>query len=329
MIEGDPLPLCNLTDHRGLASPINDRADHLSRQLPVGELEVVGHDVVDPELGCDGVGHGREPAGDHGRPHPGPLQRADKGPCPRCQPDAPRHPCDGIGVETLQQGDPLAEGLGEIDVPLHGLPCDLDHPIGHPGLLREQIDGLVLDQGGVDIDDHKTFGSTFQGALLHGDVDTTGRGRPPQPGAEIIEIAPVDGHLVGDDRVSGESLDTVDVPPTLRHGLGYGTEGLRPHLGGDHGHHRRLATPTTWGLLQRVEIDIETLFPAEEEQILHRRPVRRDREHDIKCQPSPDHHLLDVVDVGPRLGEHSHEAGGDPGTVGSRHPHQNRSLSGH
>ena len=67
--------------------------------------------------------------------------------------DRPLRALHDVGLEARQGRDPLPQALGEVEFPAHGALRDRLDLWSGPGVLGEQFDDLVLEQGGVGIED--------------------------------------------------------------------------------------------------------------------------------------------------------------------------------
>ena len=129
---------------------------------------------------------------------------------------------DDGSVESGQQRHPLPQGLGEVDLASHR-GCRQLRDLALATCPRgQQVDGLVLQQGGVHVHHHQPHGPAVQAAALYRDVDAEMRRllgqRGPQPGrigAGYVELDA--GH-----RATGQPPDPVDVGAVRRHPAGYG-----------------------------------------------------------------------------------------------------------
>ena len=86
----------------------------------------------------------------------------------------------GLQVAFLQTGQephPLAQRVREVDLTRHGGLGDRGDLRAAPATLRQQVDHLSLQQGGVRVQHDQVLRTAVQPGRLHGDVDLTARRR--------------------------------------------------------------------------------------------------------------------------------------------------------
>ena len=146
-------------------------SDHLAGQPPVDDLERVGVRVVQTELGLEPVGEDGEPAGHHRHREAHPLQGRDERPRSGGQADPRRRPVDRRHLEPGQSAYPLAERGLEVELTGHRRSGHRLHLGPAAGLVGQQLDHLVGDQGRVDVHHHQPLGPPLEAVDLDGDVD--------------------------------------------------------------------------------------------------------------------------------------------------------------
>ena len=101
--------------------------------------------------------------------------------------------------------------------------------------------------------------------------------------------------------------------------------GLRADRVTDQGHHR---TRYHLGglIVDDIEVDIQPVLPPEEQQVLDGRLPLTDGDQHIERQPTAYQHLFHIVDVCVALCEHTHQLGGDSGSVPPGDAHENRRI---
>ena len=214
-------------------------------------------------------------------------------------------PGDGCLVEALEQADPLAQRLLEVDRPVQGEIREVGAPLLGTSLPGEEIYDLLLDQRRVDVHDHHPLASTFQTVALDGDVDRALRRRSHQVLSHAVEIPVADQELIAHHRVAGKAVDAVDVPSGVGNRGGDRAEVFGADTHTYHCHHRHRAGRGR-GVVDLLELDIEAALPSEEEKISDRGPLAGDSDEHIEGETPTDDNLLDVVDLDLRLGEHRH-----------------------
>ena len=129
----------------------HDICRQLAGEFAVHDLQAVGQAKVDTRGGYDLVGNLVETAAHHAdlpalavrRAHE--LQRAG----------GKRHALKGALEHALvqagEQPHTLLERLLKVQLAAHGALGDLRHLLAHAGFLAQQVDNLLVDEGGVDI----------------------------------------------------------------------------------------------------------------------------------------------------------------------------------
>src|SRR5690606_32095795 len=112
---------------------------------------------------------------------------------------------------ALEQRDPAAQRLLEVEFAAHRLGGDPGDLVGAAGVLGEQLDDLALDQRGVDVHHDQVLGAALQAGGLQGDVDLLGGRLGGEVAAEPLRVGAGDLQLDGGDRVAGQPLDPLDV----------------------------------------------------------------------------------------------------------------------
>src|SRR3954453_8915747 len=134
----------------GLARPVDHGADDAAGEAAVDDLELVGPPVVDAEVLGEPVGDLGEAAGDQREAVAEAAQDAHQRPGARGQDQLVVHLGEGGLGDPLEQRDPLAEGLLEVELAAHRPLRDLSDAFGVARVGGEQLDHLALDQRGVD-----------------------------------------------------------------------------------------------------------------------------------------------------------------------------------
>lgn len=257
-----------------------------------------------------------KPAGDQPDAEPETLQGAQQGPGAGGERDLLPHGVEDRRREAGQGRHPLVQALGEVDLTAHG-------PLGHlgderlaPGMPSEQFDDLILDEGGVDIENDEPATAAGEPGRGDGDVDPLFAGDPGQFAAEHGEVGPGDVELHGGHREAGQPPDAVDVGAVGgqacrdRGHVGRREGGGQEHdrrptgppppvvaVSGAHGHRH----PQVMGDL----VDGPTQFLL----VLVRAEQHR------QGQQTPDDDLFDVEDGGPDPADPLEEGAGDSGAV--------------
>ncbi len=98
------------------------------------------------------------------------MQGADQGPGAGRETYGSRDLVQHALREPCEDRDPLAQALGEVELPTHRGLGDGVHLLGTPGMGREELDDLVLDEGRVDVEDDKPAPATSQARGGDGEV---------------------------------------------------------------------------------------------------------------------------------------------------------------
>ena len=224
LVERDPLLGRQLPHELGLGRPVDHRPQGAPGEAAVDHLQRVGVGVVDAQLGRQMVGDRREPARHDGGAVAEAAQGADEGAGPGGEADPAVEPVEHGGVEALQGGHPGGQRLGEVELAGHGPLGDGRHLIAGAGLVGQQLDGLVLDEGGVDVEHHQPVGPAAQPLVVDGHVARQVVGPGQQGGLDAGPVGPADRQLVGHHRVTGQADDPVDVAAVGGHHGGDGAE---------------------------------------------------------------------------------------------------------
>ncbi len=116
-----------------------------------------------------------------------------------------RRPRRGTTRESLEGRDPAVQRLREVDLAAHRGLGDLADLGLAPGVRREHLDDLALDQGGVDVEHDEALGALRDADPLHRDVDPARCEAPTsawrsaaseggeEPGVEMRSSSPVTG----------------------------------------------------------------------------------------------------------------------------------------
>ena len=90
---------------------------------------------------------------------------------PGCQPHLRPDVVDDRYRGAGEQGDPLGQGLGEVDLAPHRTFGDVGDSFGAAGVVGQQFDDLILDQGRVDIEHDESAAEAVQADRLDRQVD--------------------------------------------------------------------------------------------------------------------------------------------------------------
>ena len=313
----------------GLRGPVHDLAEHVARQVPVDDLELVGEGVVEPELGDQVVGdHGEAATDDAHRPAQplqGPDQRAGAG----GQPHGGPHPVDRLDGEPGEQGDPGPQRGLEVQLTGH-------RGLGHAGdLLKaaclggQQLDHLALHEGRVDVKHDQAGRAAEDRGPLHRHVDLLQHRLGGQGGPQRSGVAAGDQQFVGLGGEGRQALDPLDVGAAR--GQPTGDAGERCRRQG-HPQHHDVVADRRFGVLcvgQRCELHVHAQAASRAQQSgLDRRPVAVTGDDDPEQQAPVHHHLLDVEDRCVVQRQDVHEARGHAGRVPSGHGDQQAHVAG-
>lgn len=136
-------------------------------------LEAIRERVVQPEHVAHMVSQKVEAARDDGRGASEGVERGDELMRALREADAALDAVQGGEGQALEEGDALAKGVPKADFAVHGAVGDAHDAVAQAQLGRELVDGLLRDEGGVEIED----GELLLGARgAHGLQDGVGGG---------------------------------------------------------------------------------------------------------------------------------------------------------
>ncbi len=214
------------------------------------------------------------------------------------------HLLEGGRVDALEQRDPVAERLLEVQLAGHGRGGDALDLRELAGVLGEHLDDLALDQRRVHVEHDQAHPAPHQVGRLDGDVDALDGGLGGEQGAEPLGVGAGDVQVDRRDGVAGHPLDAVDVgaavgDPTGDRGHVAGPE--RRTDDGDVG-----ATLAAHLVVAHAAIDVDGHVEGGAGR-LHGGPeplpVTGRRDQDAQDQPAPEHDLLDVEHLDAGVGE--------------------------
>ena len=160
--------------------------------------------------------HLREAAAHHRQLVAEPFEGAHQGPRARREHNAVAHGLEVAFLHAGQEPHPLAQRLGEVDLSRHGGRGDRGHLRAAAAALRQQVDHLPLQQGGVRIQHDQVLGPAVQPGRLHGDIDLATRGRLGQRPPQRVDVGAGHRELVAVHRVRGQAHDALDVAAAPR-----------------------------------------------------------------------------------------------------------------
>ena len=208
-----------------LPGPVDHRAAQPPGQLPGRDLQLVGRHVADAELGGQRPDHLDEAAADDARLVAEAAQRPDQRARARGQPQFGPDLVEDPGLEPGEQRHPLAQRRGEVELAAHGGRGHLRHLLGAAGPGGQQVDHLVLDEGGVHVHHDQPQRAPVQPAALDRHVDPLLDRGAGQVLAEHRRVPAGDVHLDAGHRLLREPADPVDVRPAGRDPPGDGGDG--------------------------------------------------------------------------------------------------------
>ena len=133
----------------GLAG--HDRRQYSAGQVRSGDLQAIGDNPGDPELGRNSVGEYGETAGHERRFRPGALHRRDQGRSTWGKPNSGCGFGEYPGLRAGQQFDAGGKAAREIDLAVHRAPGDFGDLGTDAEDRSEFIEHLVLDEGRFEI----------------------------------------------------------------------------------------------------------------------------------------------------------------------------------
>jgi hypothetical protein len=80
------------------------------------------------------------------------------------------------------------------------------------------------------------------------------------------------------------------------------------------------------GCLDDLELELQALLPAVEEQLLEHLVAGVDPDQQVEGEPVADHHLLHVEQLGAAVREYAEQTRGDPRPVASGASHEHGAL---
>ena len=168
--------------------------------------------MVDAELAGELADDLDEPAGDHGDHEAEPLEGADQGPGAGGEPNLGADLVeDASAGRPGEDGDALAQRLGEVELPAHRALGDRGDLCLAAGVGREQLDDLLLDQGRVDVHDDEAAPAPGQAGGRPPRCRRPARRPPARARGAARDVRAGDVELDGRDGVAGEPPDAVDV----------------------------------------------------------------------------------------------------------------------
>ncbi len=316
----------------GLAGPVDDGAGDLAGEPPADDLQRVGRRVVQAEIGGENVGELGEAAAHDSAPVAEPPQRADQSAGAGSKAQLGADVIENRGVEPGEQCDPLTQRGGEVQLAAHRGGGQLGDLRRAPGTHREQVDGLAVDQRGVDVHHDQAHGAPVQAAALHRDVDALLGGLAGKGRAQRRRVGPGDVELDAGHRPVRQPGDPVDVRAAGGDPPGDGPDRGRGQLAAEH---RDMQAAAAAGWLGRASCDLRVQAQVGR----HRGHLTVDRgqvggaaagQQHAEHQAPPDHDLLDVEHAEFVRGEDGEQAGGDTRPVPAGHGYEQRHLwTGH
>ncbi len=187
----------------GFPLSIHDLMKVFPGKFPVFDLQFVGKNVVEPQLGFQVISEVGESPGKDGGAVAVLFQRAQQA-----------FGASGNGqvfgnffhhrfVQSFQQRNPFFKTFLKIDLAPHGAFGDLFHLIAYAGPLRQLVDHLGLDQRGVHVETYQTPAAAVDVVFLKSNVDARFGGDVHESllhGVQICGISPYRKfyHGVGD-----------------------------------------------------------------------------------------------------------------------------------
>ena len=127
-------------------------------------------------------------------------------------------------LQAGQEPHPLAQRIGEVDLPRHGRRGHRGHLRAAAAPLRQEVDHLSLQQGGVGVEHDQVLGPPVQPRRLHREVDLAAGRRLGQGAAQAVDVGTRHRELVAVHRVRRQADDPLDVAATARDGTGHRLE---------------------------------------------------------------------------------------------------------
>jgi tRNA dimethylallyltransferase len=154
----------------------HDRRPHGAGDPSRGDIEVVGDDMVEAEIGCYPFGEYREPAGNQRRHGAGGSHRRDQRPRAGCQPNSGGRVFEHRILHPSEQADPGFECGGKVDLAIHRAPGYFRDLRPQAEEIREFVEHFVLDNRRLHIRDEKALAPLRQGLDENIDPSAADRG---------------------------------------------------------------------------------------------------------------------------------------------------------
>jgi tRNA dimethylallyltransferase len=155
----------------------HDRRPHGAGESAIGEVEMIGHDMIKTELRRNMFGENGKAAADQGGHGTVASHRRDERARPRHQSDACRGVFKNGGRHAPQQGDALFESGDKVDLAVHRLTGDLGDFRPQLEEIGEFVEHLVLDHRRFQVGDEQPLAAVLR--RLDYDIDGGIANDPP------------------------------------------------------------------------------------------------------------------------------------------------------
>ena len=136
--------------------------------------------------------------------------------------------------QARQRRHPGVQALREVELAAHRRLGDRGH-LGCPAsVLGQQLDDLVLDEGGVDVHHHEAATAAGEPGGGHGDVGPDPVRHHGEVLAQVADVGARDVELDGGDGIARQPPDAVDVGAVLGDGGRHGRHVVRLERGAHH-----------------------------------------------------------------------------------------------
>ena len=222
----------------------------------------------------------------------------------------------GGGGHTLEERDPRAERLLEVELAAHRPLGDLRDLGLAAGVRGDHLDDLALDQRGVDVHHDEPHAAAQQVGGLDRDVDALPGGLGGQLRAQRVGSRARDVQVQRGDRVARHPLDAVDVGAGIGDATGHRGHRGSGERGAEHGDVRASVRGLAGVAAPRLHLQgHRQLVRGRLEVLAQALDVVGGRHQQAEDEATPQHDLLQVHDLDPRPAQGREDRRGDAGAL--------------